>query len=88
MEWLTTKKYSDKYGIHRQSVIRLCEQGKLNCKKVGNVWRIADEVEPLAKEIEDYTQAVEVFREMCVEVSKCLASLNEKLERLEVGSVA
>lgn len=88
MEWLTTKEYAKAYGLHPQSVRRMCEQGTLNCKKVGAMWRIADEADPLAKEIEDYTQAVEVFREMCVEVSKCLASLNEKLERLEVGNVA
>lgn len=42
-EYLTTAQYAGRYGVDVQTVRRMCERGELPCKKIGSVWRIADD---------------------------------------------
>lgn len=42
-EILTTAQYAERYGLNEQAVRRMCVRGELPAKKVGSVWRIADE---------------------------------------------
>lgn len=42
-EYLTAPEYAERYGLHPQSVRRMCERGTIPCMKAGGRWRIADE---------------------------------------------
>lgn len=42
-EYLTTAQHAERYGIDVQTVRRMCERGELPAKKIGSVWRIADD---------------------------------------------
>lgn len=43
VEMLSAQEYSDRYGIHENTVRRLCREKKIDAQKVGGSWRIADE---------------------------------------------
>lgn len=67
-ECLTTAQYAERYGIDVQTVRRMCERGEVPCKKIGSVWRIADDppggrASGVEAELEELRREVAALRE-------------------------
>lgn len=68
VEMLSVQEYSDRYGIHENTVRKLCRDERIDAQKVGGSWRIADvppggrapaeqsEIEKLRREVDALTK--------------------------------
>ena len=79
-EYLTTAQHAERYGIDVQTVRRMCERGELPAKKIGSVWRIADDP-PGGRAAGEETEMARLRREVAA-----LAEWKEKV--CEVFSLA
>ncbi len=60
-EYLTCAQYSERYQKNPQEVRRMCAAGKIPAKKVGRVWRIAEDCRSTKL---DYMEIDELRREV------------------------
>lgn len=68
VEMLSVQDYSDRYGVHENTVRRLCREDRIDAQKIGGSWRIADappggrapaewsEIERLRREVDALTE--------------------------------